>query len=513
MRFFYFSLSKMKYSSKDFLCKRLLPFLFLSFMVIVFYAVSLKVISANREEPVLAFKSQWLSDQSLEISFGELFYFYVNKYPPKLVFDFDGFKLPFILFPQHGPLSSIPPYLMYKIGSEYSVSLMRLTGVIVGLLILLILLKDSLTLSFLLYTNAFLLFVFSYTSLFWYVCMLLFCVLYIKSLNGLNKYFIFSISALGAASHVRFPLFSLIFALVFWHPRRVFWTLLGNLLGLSPYLILSLIHKSIQIDRRSLEILFAPPSDITKFVLNYFSSGSFNLLHEITNSVKSFSYLFFSFTPFSDLGILKTENSGILRFLAAAFFIFVFFSALRYNIRYFFSLVLYILLTPLSNPSGLFNFTKMPWQFLLILPVFYSLILNANRFFIYLIIFSQILFSFLVLRNIAHSKTQFSRSEVREVVNFLESGNIQEVLNIGLFSSIPLESAGKINTVEALYFFYTKPQNYVFREISKFDYIIVSQETDDLIGKILVRMFEPIFTTSGGSIKVYKKKPNFYLQR
>lgn len=508
MCFFYSSLSKMKYSSKDFLCKRLLHFLFLSFMVIIFYALSLKTISANREEPILAFKSQWLSNQSQEISLGKLFHIYVNKYPPKLVFNFDDFNVPFILFPQHGPFSSIPPYLMYKAGSEYSVSLMRLAGVILGLLILVLLLKDSLILPFLLYTNAFLLFVFSYTSLFWYVCMLLFCIFYLKSLKGLNKYFIFFSSFLGTVSHVRFPLFSLIFALVFWNPRRIFWTLMGNILGLSPYLILSLVHKSIQIDMRSLEVLFAPPSYITKFVLDYFFSGRFNFLNEIVSSVKSFSYLFFSFAPFSDLGILKTENSGILRFLSVPFFIFVFLSALRSseNIRYVLSLILYVVLVPLSNPSGLFSFTKMPWQFLLILPVFYSFILNAKRIFIYLIITLQIFFSFLVLRNIAHSKTQFSKSEVREVVSFLESEKIQEVLNIGLFSSIPFESAGKVKTVEALYFFYTKPQNYVIEEINKFNYVVVSQETDSLIGKILMRMFEPIFATSGGSIKVYKKK-------
>lgn len=501
----------MKYSSDCSFCKRFLAFLFLSFMIFSFYVISLKTISANREEPVIAFKSLWFSDQSRKISLGK-FSISINKLPPKLVFEVGDFKIPFILFPQHGPLSSIPPYLMYKVGPEYSVAFMRLTGVLLGIFILILLLKDSLILPLLLYTNAFLLFVFSYTSLFWYVCMLLFCVLYLKNLNTSNKYLIFLISFLGTLSHIRFFMFSLVFSLIFLDLKRIFWALLGSFLGFFPYLILSFLHKGIQIDKSSLEVLFAPASDITVLILDYIFSARFELFNEILSSIKSFTYLFFSLAPFSDLGIIRTQEHQVLKFLSITFFIFVlFFGLLRSgkSIRYVLFLVCYIIIFTLSNPLGLFGFTKIPWAFLLILPIFYSFILGVRKVFVYLVVALQAAFSFFVLWNFTHSKTQFSKSQIREVIDFLEARNIRVILNVGTLSSIPFESAGKIKTVEGLYFFYTKHPLYDLKIFENFEYIIVSDETEKLMDRILITAFDPIFTTSGNSIKVYKKKRSF----
>lgn len=488
-------------------------FLFLSFIVLVFYFFSLKNISANREEQIVSLKSRWISDESKMISFGDHLNIEINKMPPKMIVEFGNLSFPFILFPQHGPLSTILPYIAYKIGSEYSTFAMRFVGVFLGIIMLFIF-RNVTPIFLLLYTNAFVVFVLSYTSLFWYVLMLFFslALLRVKDITGEDnnrKYLlIFVVSFLGVLSHIRFFSFSVFFALIFFNLRCIVLALLGSFLGLTPYIFLSAVHD-INLDKNSFEVLFGSPSDIGNFVLNYLLSGDFNITQEIIKAFSSFSSLFFSLEPFVDLGIIKDKNP-YLRVVSTLFFVLVLVYGLidlRKNFKEIMFILVYIFLAPFSNPYGLFNFTQISWQFLLILPFFYKFIVE-RKIFLYAVLFCQIIFSFFVLLKIINSKTQYSKSEVKEVIDYLESNKVSEVLNLGIFSSIEFESKGSIKSFEGLFFLYTRTHDFqgLYEILKKFDYVVLSEDTELFLD---TRKFDLVFETSGKSIKIYKKKDLF----
>lgn len=493
------------------------PLLLLSplLLILSFYISSLATISANREEQVISLKTRWLFDESDTIYVSDLLKFRINKMPPKAIFEIGELHIPVMLYPQHGPLSTILLYAAYKLGPEYSVAAMRAAGVLLGTLMLLLFKKTHFTIFLLLYTNAFFLFVLSYTSLFWYVLMLFFavCMFHARVIRNKSSFLAFIAALLGTLSHIRFFSFSVIFALIFFDLKRMVWATLGGLLGLTPYVLLSVAHK-IHVDRGSLEVLFGSPSDITDFVLRYLLSGKFNLPGEFIRSIRSFSSLFFSVAPFADLGIVR-NNYGFLDIISLPFFVITSFMGLldfKKNAKRVLFLIFYIFVTTLSNPLELFAFTDISWQFLLALPIFYDLIANRERF-SYLVSLGQLIFSVFTIVTLFHSKTQVSKSEIRAVLTFLESNKVYEVLNLGIFSSIEFESKGKIKSFEAFLLLCSNPFNIakINKEMKKFSYVVLSDITEGLIE---TKDFEIAFITPGNSIRIYRNTrslPEMYI--